>query len=86
VIRARGKILSEDGRVEFTDFCDVALDGREVKGVLEWFGWITLPPGKASILVDTDYLLILQDGTQRNIILRERYAEPAMFEGIGAPF
>lgn len=86
MIHLRGKILSPDGRVEFTDFCKIALDARQVGDALEWFGWIALPPGKAVTLIDTDYLLSLPDGTQRSIILRERYTEPAMFEGVGAPF
>jgi hypothetical protein len=85
MIHLQGKILSEDGRIEYTDMCEIGVDTKEVDGVLAWFGWIVLPPDKPSILKDGDYLLSLEGGTRRMITLRDRFAAPALFDGIGAP-
>jgi hypothetical protein len=85
MIHFQGKILSEDGRIEYTDLCQIGVDTKQVDGELTWFGWIVLPPDKPAVLKDGDYLLSLEGGTRKMITLRDRFGAPALFDGIGAP-
>ena len=86
MVKLRGRILGEDGRVEHGEFADVWLSEYvKQNGDVQVVGSIDLPAVVASLLKLDNYLLRLDNGKSCGIVLTDVRSRPASFLANGPP-